>query len=45
MAEADGLMSEIGQWVLEEACRQAATWPSHFTVAVNLSPAEFLREG
>ncbi|KQX53853.1 MULTISPECIES: putative bifunctional diguanylate cyclase/phosphodiesterase [unclassified Ensifer] len=45
MAEADGLMNEIGQWVLEEACRQAATWPSHFTVAVNLSPAEFLREG
>lgn len=45
MAEADGLMSDIGQWVLEEACRQAATWPSHFTVAVNLSPAEFLREG
>lgn len=45
MAEADGLMNEIGQWVLEEACRQAATWPSHFTVAVNLSSAEFLREG
>ncbi|CAN7213567.1 putative bifunctional diguanylate cyclase/phosphodiesterase [Pararhizobium sp. LjRoot238] len=45
MAESDGLMSEIGQWVLEQACRTAATWPAHFTVAVNLSPAEFLREG
>ncbi|MBP1886678.1 diguanylate cyclase (GGDEF)-like protein [Ensifer mexicanus] len=45
MAEADGLMSEIGQWLLERACRAAATWPSHFTVAVNLSPAEFLHEG
>ncbi|MET4691139.1 putative bifunctional diguanylate cyclase/phosphodiesterase [Sinorhizobium fredii] len=45
MAEADGLMGEIGEWVLEEACRQAITWPAHFTVAVNLSPAEFLRKG
>ena len=45
MAESDGLMSEIGQWVLEQACRTAATWPAHFTVAVNLSSAEFLREG
>jgi diguanylate cyclase (GGDEF)-like protein len=45
MAEADGLMSEIGEWLLEQACRAAVTWPSHFTVAVNLSPAEFLHEG
>jgi diguanylate cyclase (GGDEF)-like protein len=45
MAESDGLMSEIGQWVLEQACRTATTWPDHFTVAVNLSSAEFLREG
>ncbi|WP_081161124.1 putative bifunctional diguanylate cyclase/phosphodiesterase [Ensifer aridi] len=45
MAEADGLMSEIGQWLLERACRTAMTWPLHFTLAVNLSPAEFLHEG
>ncbi|MFB9950115.1 putative bifunctional diguanylate cyclase/phosphodiesterase [Rhizobium puerariae] len=45
MAEADGLMSEIGQWTLEQACRAAMSWPSHFTVAVNLSPAEFLHAG
>ncbi|WP_331372392.1 putative bifunctional diguanylate cyclase/phosphodiesterase [Sinorhizobium chiapasense] len=45
MAEADGLMSEIGQWLLERACRAASTWPSHLTIAVNLSPAEFLHEG
>ncbi|ASY66645.1 diguanylate cyclase/phosphodiesterase (GGDEF & EAL domains) with PAS/PAC sensor(s) (plasmid) [Sinorhizobium sojae CCBAU 05684] len=45
MAEADGLMSEIGQWLLEQACRAAMTWPSHFTIAVNLSPAEFLHAG
>ncbi len=39
------MMPEIGQWVLEEACRQAIKRPSHRTVAVNLSPAEFLTGG
>ncbi len=45
MAEADGLMREIGQWMLEEACREALSWPGHYTLAVNLSPAEFLTPG
>ncbi|MBY3259870.1 EAL domain-containing protein [Rhizobium laguerreae] len=45
MAESDGLMAEIGSWVLEQACREASTWPSHCIVAVNLSPAEFLQGG
>ena len=45
MAEADGLMREIGQWMLEEACREALAWPAHYTLAVNLSPAEFLTPG
>lgn len=45
MAEADGLMSDIGRWVLENACREALTWPSECIVAVNLSPAEFLVSG
>jgi len=45
MAEADGLMREIGQWMLEEACREALAWPEHYTLAVNLSPAEFLTSG
>jgi diguanylate cyclase (GGDEF)-like protein len=35
------LIDSIGAWVLGEACRTAATWPSHLTVAVNLSPAQF----
>jgi diguanylate cyclase (GGDEF)-like protein len=42
IAEADGLMDSIGRWVLEEACRQATTWPSSLSVTVNLSPAQFL---
>ncbi|WP_183764019.1 MULTISPECIES: bifunctional diguanylate cyclase/phosphodiesterase [unclassified Rhizobium] len=45
MAEADGLMRDIGQWMLEEACREALAWPAHYTLAVNLSPAEFLTPG
>ncbi|MBN9982443.1 putative bifunctional diguanylate cyclase/phosphodiesterase [Rhizobium laguerreae] len=45
MAENDGLMAEIGSWVLERACREASTWPSHCIVAVDLSPTEFLQAG
>lgn len=40
-AEQWGLIGTIGEWVLHEACRTAATWPSHLTVAVNLSPNQF----
>ncbi|WP_082749614.1 EAL domain-containing protein [Caulobacter sp. CCH5-E12] len=40
-AEQWGLIGKIGEWVLTEACRTAATWPSHLTVAVNLSPNQF----
>tara|TARA_R100000365_G_scaffold3545_1_gene12067 strand:- start:6607 stop:8328 length:1722 start_codon:yes stop_codon:yes gene_type:complete len=42
VAEADGHMDQIGKWVLEEACKQALTWPPNLSVAVNLSPAQFL---
>jgi EAL domain-containing protein (putative c-di-GMP-specific phosphodiesterase class I) len=42
VAEDMRLIDKIGAWVLREACRTAATWPEHLTVAVNLSPAQFL---
>jgi len=41
IAEDLRLIDKIGAWVLQEACRTAATWPEHLTVAVNLSPAQF----
>jgi diguanylate cyclase (GGDEF)-like protein len=41
IAEETGLINQIGQWVLLEACKQAATWPPHMSVAVNLSPVQF----
>lgn len=44
VAEEAGLMLEIGAWILVEACREAATWPAHLTVAVNVSATQ-LRSG
>jgi diguanylate cyclase (GGDEF)-like protein/PAS domain S-box-containing protein len=40
VAEDTGLIMEIGQWVINEACQQAATWPENVGVAVNVSPAQ-----
>ncbi len=45
VAEEIGLISEIGDWVLREACRTASTWPGQMSVAVNLSPAQFKKAG
>ena len=41
VAEETGLIEEIGQWVLRTACAEAATWPAHVRVAVNVSPIQF----
>jgi diguanylate cyclase (GGDEF)-like protein len=40
VAEEMGLISEIGAWVIREACRAASAWPPDFTVAVNVSPSQ-----
>jgi predicted signal transduction protein with EAL and GGDEF domain len=36
-----GLIARVGEWILEEACREAAKWPRDIKVAVNLSPLQF----
>ena len=35
----------LGEWALQEACRQAAKWPDEMSVAVNLSPLQFASPG
>ncbi len=42
IAEELGLISRIGAGVLEQACRDAATWKKDLTVAVNISPVQLL---
>jgi diguanylate cyclase (GGDEF)-like protein len=43
LAEESGLIVAIGDWVLEEACRQLMAWDrAHpLTIAVNISPRQF----
>lgn len=40
IAEEVGAIVPIGEWVLRDACRQAADWPPHLTVAVNVSAVQ-----
>ncbi len=42
VAEESGLMPAIGEWVIDEACRAAATWPEPITVALNISPKQIV---
>ncbi len=41
LAEEIGLIVPIGEWVLRQACTDAASWPGTLKVAVNLSPVQF----
>jgi EAL domain-containing protein (putative c-di-GMP-specific phosphodiesterase class I)/hemoglobin-like flavoprotein len=41
IAEETGLINPLGEMVLQQACSDAAGWPAHIRVAVNLSPVQF----
>ena len=50
VAEESGLILPLGQWVLEQACTTLAQWAqdpllAELTLAVNVSPRQFLQEG
>lgn len=41
VAEESGLIVEMGEWILREACREAASWAKPLQISVNLSPVQF----
>ena len=41
LAEETGFIVPVGEWALRAACAEAAKWPSHLKIAVNLSPKQF----
>jgi diguanylate cyclase (GGDEF)-like protein len=42
VAEELGLITPMGDWIINEACRTAATWPSDVMVSVNVSARQFV---
>jgi EAL domain-containing protein (putative c-di-GMP-specific phosphodiesterase class I) len=41
LAEENGTIMALGERVLREACREAASWPRPLGIAINLSPVQF----
>jgi diguanylate cyclase (GGDEF)-like protein len=41
IAEETGLINQLGEWVLTQACLEATTWPEGINLAVNVSPVQF----
>ena len=44
LAEESGQIVEIGRWVLNEAGREAASWPNRLNIAINISPIQFRQD-
>jgi diguanylate cyclase (GGDEF)-like protein len=45
VAEATGLISSIGSWVIDQALAEASTWDQSLSLAINLSPLQFRSNG
>ncbi len=41
LAESTGLIVPIGEWILQRACADAAKWPAHIKLAINISAVQF----
>jgi diguanylate cyclase (GGDEF)-like protein/PAS domain S-box-containing protein len=42
LAEETGLIMQLGDWVIDEACRAASVWPDYINVALNLSARQLI---
>ncbi|MGV8831004.1 MAG: EAL domain-containing protein [Devosia sp.] len=45
LAEETGMIVPLGLWIMNRACRDAANWPDHYKLAVNLSPVQIQKTG
>ena len=43
VAEETGLIIQLGDWVIRQACKEAVSWPNDVRVAVNVSTIQFMR--
>lgn len=43
-AESGGLLVPLSEWILQQACTDAATWPAHVVLALNISAVQFRKE-
>jgi diguanylate cyclase (GGDEF)-like protein/PAS domain S-box-containing protein len=43
LAESSGLIVPIGEWILQRACNDAAQWPPHIRLAINISAVQVKR--
>ncbi|MGA2994525.1 bifunctional diguanylate cyclase/phosphodiesterase [Bradyrhizobium sp.] len=43
LAESSGLIVPIGEWILQRACNDAAQWPAHIKLAINISAVQLKR--
>jgi EAL domain-containing protein (putative c-di-GMP-specific phosphodiesterase class I) len=41
LAESTGLIVPLGEWILQQACREATSWPANVRVAINVSAVQF----
>jgi diguanylate cyclase (GGDEF)-like protein/PAS domain S-box-containing protein len=41
LAESTGLINPLGEWILQQACSDAVSWPDHIKLAINISAVQF----